>query len=423
MQGSATHAPLSLASIRGTMGNWVYYSAVMPISELAKRVSYAEEIHTNRGLSEMIQRKLSGKRAEEISRYLADRPDRFFNSLVIAFYGGPPTWFSGSINISALKSAGESFDVEDIRECGVEMGVLQFKGTERLFALDGQHRLSGIKSALKSNKLPLGDCVPVIFVAHSNTADGIRRSREIFTTLNKEAKKVGVGDIIALDENDPAAIVTRMLVEGDSGLCGEKVAYKQTESINPAVDVKCVTTIANIYFSLLNIFRAFKYPSKSIKQIAALPRPDDSDIATLLDLAQKYFGAIGVNFPSFGEAMSDRQSIVNVIAQNRHSNGGHLLFRPVGITILTNIVSRIKATSPDLGIEKCVEQASSIPVELQQPPYRDVLWETKTSRMRPKGKQAIIQILSHRLNLPISRGSYEKTKLEYAELTGTTLNE
>lgn len=407
---------LSLPAICGKMGNWTFYSSVMPMVELAKRVNYAEEIHTNPGLSEMIQRKLSGKRANEICRYLTERPDRFFNSLVIAFYLGPPTWLSGSITPSASSEVENSFDIEDIRESGSRLGILQLNGNEKLFALDGQHRLSGIKSAHKKGLLPVDDCVPVIFVAHNNDKAGIRRSREIFTTLNKEAKKVGVGDIIALDENDPAAIITRMLVEGDNGLSGGKIAYKQTESIDPRIDVNCVTTIANIYFSVLNLFSAFYYKSKTIREIAALPRPEDDVILKLFGLANSYYIAIGKYFPEFGEVMGAKDGVADIISKNRDKTGGHILFRPVGITIFTNLVCQVKSRNSKLSVEECVERVSCIPVALKEKPYRDVLWEPRTLKMRPKGKKVIIDLLGHGLELPPGK-QYKRSVEEYEALT------
>ena len=403
------------------MGNWIFYSSVMPMVELAKRVNYADEIHTNPGLSEMIQRKLSGKRANEICRYLTERPDRFFNSLVIAFYDGPPTWFSGAITATASSETEKSFDIEDIRESGSRLGVLQLHGNEKLFALDGQHRLSGIKSAHKKDLLPLDDCVPVIFVAHVNNREGIRRSREIFTTLNKEAKKVGVGDIIALDENDPAAIVTRMLVEGKGGLSGGKITYKQTESIDPRTDLKAVTTIANIYYTVLNLFKVFYYKSITIREIAALPRPGDDVIKELFELADNYFVAVAKCFPEFGEAMRAKMDITAIIAKNRDANGGHLLFRPVGITILTNLVCQAKTRYPKLSIQKCVKRVATIPVDLKGKPYRDVLWEPRTSKMRPRGKKVIIDLLGTELGLPAGK-HYRSSAEEYEALTNEKYN-
>ena len=365
----------------------------------------------------MVQRELSGKRADEIFTYLTKRPDRFFNSLVIAFHDGPPTWFSGSVIPQKLSRNQNTFDVEDIRESGAQFGVLQFTGTEKMFALDGQHRLSGIKIAKKKNALSANDCVPVIFVGHSHTEAGIRRSREIFTTLNKEAKKVGVGDIIALDENDPAAIITRMIVEGKSGLSGKKVAYKQTESINPKNDLECVTTIANIYYSALNLISVFHFKNLSRKEVAALPRPDNKEIKQLYNLAQRFFTKTGKCFPEFGKVIDATVGVAEIIAENRNDAGGHLLFRPVGITILTKLVCDVKEQRQALSLEQCIEVVSKIPVKLDKTPFRNVLWIPRNSKMSPQGKNIIIDLLREALGLPKGK-SYDISAREYEELTG-----
>ncbi|MDB5459188.1 MAG: hypothetical protein JWO72_929, partial [Caulobacteraceae bacterium] len=61
-------------------------------ARIGARVSYADDIHQSPVLSEFIQRSLEGKRAGHIAEYLAKTPDRFFNSLVLAVYGGAPEW-------------------------------------------------------------------------------------------------------------------------------------------------------------------------------------------------------------------------------------------------------------------------------------------------------------------------------------------
>lgn len=399
------------------MGDWVYYTTVVPIKEVSLRVHYAKEIHTNPGLSNMIQRKLSGKRSEEIHRYLADREDRFFNSLVVAFYDGPPTWFPGTVRPPSDPKTKDEFDIEDIRESGSILGILHLSGNEKLFALDGQHRLSGIKLAHKKGDLRSEDAVPVIFVGHSNSPSGTKRSRVLFTTLNKEAKKVGVGDIIALDENDPAAIVTRLLVESGFMLSGTKVAYRQTESINPKTDKNHLTTIANIYYALLNIFSSFHYTEKSIRQIAALPRPSDEVIAQLFNIASTYFKELGKHFSPFGEVLELDGDISGLIAQNRGQKGGHLLFRPVGITIATNLICQNKRINPKSSISHCTKKISNIPTQLDQEPYKHVLWDPRTQRMRPKGKKVIIDLLAQEIGITGGR-SIGRSLEEYQALTG-----
>ena len=91
-----------LPALRGVMGDWVYYSCLMDLRELAERVSYAREVHKNHRLSDMIQRQLQRGRTAEIAKYLTTQPERFFNSLVIATYGGQPNWHA----LSEVRSKG-----------------------------------------------------------------------------------------------------------------------------------------------------------------------------------------------------------------------------------------------------------------------------------------------------------------------------
>jgi DNA sulfur modification protein DndB len=81
---SARKATLVLPALRGVMGDWVYYSCLMDVGNLAKRVRYAEEVHKNDSLSKMIQRRLNSDRSTQIAEYLRSQPERFFNSLVVA---------------------------------------------------------------------------------------------------------------------------------------------------------------------------------------------------------------------------------------------------------------------------------------------------------------------------------------------------
>lgn len=66
------------------------------------------------------------------------------------------------------------------------VGFLTLTGQEKLFALDGQHRLAGIKKAVKDglDNDPY-DELSILFVGHKDTQRGLERTRRLFTTLNK----------------------------------------------------------------------------------------------------------------------------------------------------------------------------------------------------------------------------------------------
>ena len=248
-----------LPALRGVFGDWVYYSCLMSVIELSSRVSFATELHKSKKLSEYIQRSLKESRQRKIADYLASQDQRFFNSLVVAVYGGSPEWYEAS----ELKAETSKVNVEEIPEntrCSI--GFLRLNGKEKLFALDGQHRLSGIKLAVEETAIPLEDELPVIFVAHRKTNAGMERTRRLFVTLNKTAVAVPKRDIIALDEDDVPAICVRWLVERHQYFSEDKIAFNETSNL-PVDDRSSFTSIVALYDSLLAIFTCSP-PSPSI---------------------------------------------------------------------------------------------------------------------------------------------------------------
>lgn len=167
---------IALPALRGVMGNWVYYSCLMRLDEIAGRVRFADEVHSNKLLSDMIQRQLKRGRGDQIADYLETQEERFFNSLVVATYGGEPNWHG----LSDIRSKSNK-DLRDLGEDTISsIGFLTLRGDENLFALDGQHRLAGIKKAIKGNiEQDPYDELSVIFVAHKDTSKGLQRTRRL----------------------------------------------------------------------------------------------------------------------------------------------------------------------------------------------------------------------------------------------------
>ena len=102
---------LYLPALRGFFGDWVYYSCIMPLATISKMVNFADELHNSKNLSELIQRTIKKRRGNEIASYLTNEKERFFNSLVVAVYGGAPSWRS-----IGIVSSHTDVKVEDISE-------------------------------------------------------------------------------------------------------------------------------------------------------------------------------------------------------------------------------------------------------------------------------------------------------------------
>ena len=135
---------------------------------MAERVDYVTRIHKSTQLSDLIQRELKEGRSREISLYLEKEKEKFLGSLVVAVYGGDPEWNQASLTPAADKVNREAITDDALNS----VGFLKLSGREKLFAIDGQHRLSGIKTALEGGLNIEEEEVNILLVSHKNTKIG-----------------------------------------------------------------------------------------------------------------------------------------------------------------------------------------------------------------------------------------------------------
>ena len=176
------------------------------------------------------------------------------------------------------------------------VGFLTLRGDEELFALDGQHRLAGIKKAVKDGLQEDDyDDISVIFVAHKETQRGLERTRRLFTTLNKTARPVSKGDIIALDEDDVMALSVRWLIEETELFSGQRVAFVASNNM-PSTNTTSLTTIGNLYDVLTILFSSAKTDLKKKRADLQRVRPSDDELHQYFVLAESFFVAMRDNF-------------------------------------------------------------------------------------------------------------------------------
>src|SRR5438105_1205706 len=169
---STTHpSQLHLPALRCRMGDRGYFVTAMRFQEIANWVKDVAEVHSSKKLREWIQRRLKDEHAREISQYLLNEEARFFNALVIGVYGGDPQW--GPLNVADPRKELASIDKERISE---SVGILTLTGKEKLFPIDGQHRVAGIKKAVVDNPELGPEEVTVILVGHGRTEQGMVRT-------------------------------------------------------------------------------------------------------------------------------------------------------------------------------------------------------------------------------------------------------
>ena len=378
---------LLLPALRGIMGDWVYYSCLMSLDELSSRVDYAGDIHKHTRLSEMIQRRLDGVRSIQIADYLKEQPQRFFNSLVVATYGGSPNWYP----LDEIRDSTENQDRLDglTQEVVESVGFLALGGDEKLFALDGQHRLAGIKRTIKDGiEQDPYDEVSVIFVAHEATSQGLERTRRLFTTLNKTARPVSKGDIIALDEDDVMAICVRRLIEDTDLFTDDRIAFVATNNM-PVRNRTSLTTIGNLYDVLAILFTNSKFDLKKQRSDLQKVRPNDSELDAYFDCAKSYFDCLRRHCGELEEffAAADTE---DVVSKYRGPHGGNALFRPIGLEIYTRIIAGLTKSTP---LDQAVELVSRLPRNLDDEPYVGLMWDRSNGTILGGHKVTLREIL------------------------------
>lgn len=399
-----------LPALQGNLGSWLYYATLMRIGDVAERISYASEIHRNTRLSEMIQRRLDdNKRAADIERYLLQTDDRFFNSLVVGVYGATPQWHPFQINVRTKAHDLANMVPEDQ---GI-VGYLELTGNERLFALDGQHRLSGIRKAIEKNKDFAAERVSVLFVPHEISAAGLRRTRSLFVAINKKAVPVAKRDIIALDEIDLAAIITRRLVdEGRLFARGQVDLDRFTASI-PA-GAEALTTIGNFYDVVKLAIGEVIGNKKSAELVqASRIRLAETRIDHYAQATRKYLEALIALDPELDKAMRAK-NFGPLIAAGRERDRSRVLFRPIGLTIFTKVIAHL---CREHSLARALKIAKRIPLELSAQPFAGIIWDPVRNRMTTANANLCVSLLLYMLG---EMPSDQRLRERYAFIKGVS---
>lgn len=400
---------MKIPVIRGIIGDWVYYSGVMTFKQISDNVTASiNDLYKTTCLDELLQRALTSN-YESIRDYILKDQERFFNAVILAIYDGNPQWLEVEFN-------------EEESEY-TNVGFLQFSGEEVIFPVDGQHRVAGIAAAIADNPALAMEQVPVIFIAHSNDDQGMKKTRKLFSTLNRRAKPVGQNENIALDEDDISSIITRDLVQ-DFPLCmGTNIVNslgKQIQSSNE----EAFTSLITLY-QCVELLVKHKLGERGIKgkrySDYKLYRPNDDEIGELKAYILDVFEA----FAEHTDVIREYMSLTGATKAQRFRNsaGGNLLFRPIAITEYFEAAYLLCQRGGASTYAEAFRLLNSVELDIAKQPWLGLVWDG-TKIINRASKTVIRTLLLFMANASVmSQHEQEKLISDYASSINSSYEE
>jgi DNA sulfur modification protein DndB len=374
-------------AMRSVMGDREYFISVMTFSDIKDWVKPIDEIHERKEFKTWLQRVLDPKHTEKIATYLCTQNQRFFNAIVVGIYRGELDWFPVTFDTS------EKFN--ELEQQGANKGTLGFlklTGDEEIFAIDGQHRVEGIKRALEMNNEVGDDQQCVIFVNHKTDDDGHKRTRRLFSTLNRYAKLVSRGDIVALSEDDSFAIVTRRLAEEYEYLKNGYAEFTRETNI-PPTNKSCVTTMLALY----EMVRTLAVSKSAERKKLEIGPPGESKIDQIYKDHCDFWDALRKYIPEIKE-VTNVPVTEEIAGKYRRTDGGHILFRPNGQIPFAKAVRILMDAGAS--VSDAVEALSKVPLQLNSKPWLEVLWDESKGNVITKNSVLAQNLLLYMVGFP-----------------------
>jgi DNA sulfur modification protein DndB len=372
----------------------------MKIKDVVKRiitVSESEELYT-KNINEILQREISSVRIRQLKEYLNNNSEHFFSSIIVAIFHGDPKWSDFDLE-PYFSVDNKILDSETTEFIENKLGVLSLSGDEIIFALDGQHRIKGIREAFKQNESIGEEDVSLIFVVHDH--DNKERTRRLFTVLNKYAQKPKEAELIVLDEDDAAAIITRRLLDTHE-ILRMKNAISNSNSPNlPSNDFCSFTTL--VMLNRINKIILANY------KIDYTKRPKDNVLNEYYQVCSMFWDYFFNQFPQIqrfiqGEnVMFEKGDLYN----RNNQTGGSLLLRPVGQKIFAQIYNAFNEKGQ---LEQLTAKIPYLDFNLNGPLCKYITWNNK---ILPKSESLQKRLLFYVLGLFPDESIHDDLKSVY----------
>ena len=377
--------PWTTPALRGLIGDWIYYSAVISAEQISKHIVPFHKIRESKSLEDYLQRTLK-TRVNGIAKYLQTHESRFFNSVIVGIFGALPDWHE--LN---LEKVVQNLDDTTSYNLQQTLGMLSFSGAESMFAIDGQHRVEGIKRAFEADPTRFSeDQYTVLFVAHRDDEAGKVRTRRLFCDINKNAVSVSPGDKVIIDEDDLCAVTTRRFyVEYPAFKLGQEIAVTERKE-------DLVEKGTDRFTSLLALYTVAQKLRKLVRVQPNKLEAAQENVVSLTKVMENFFDFI-IQYEPTLQAYFQQGGIDLTEQRLKNKN---LFFRPVGLEVLARVyvdahrVSKLKNFADGL---KNLNFANPGGV------FDQVLWTSGKIKAGAKERNAACDLLLYIIGLLDSR--------------------
>jgi DNA sulfur modification protein DndB len=342
-----------------------------------------------------------------IKNYILNQEERFFNSLVLAVYDGQPQWVEVEMNFGD--------------EYYYNMGFLELNGNEKIFPVDGQHRVEGIKAAIAENPELAKEEISILLIGHKKDQEGMQKTRRLFSTLNRYAKPVKLNDIIALDEDDTVAIITRDLLENSKLFTGKRTSLSEQKGISE-FDKYSITSIITLYEANQELYKYFirkKYninPTKIVLYEKKRYRPNEVELNEFKSLCFNFWR-------DFEESSEDIKKYISIEIEparefRKNITGGNLLFRPIGLFPFIQATIDLSQRT-NMEFKEIFKGLNKQNLIINEKPWKNVLWNDVEKTMIMGNRSLTKLLLMYKFKPSVlSNNELQNLKKKYGYLIG-----
>ena len=174
----------SFPAVKGVQAGREYYITMVPLKLLSKLFPSEDDIVAP---EHRAQRRINETRIPEIKKYILENRDTYVFSALSASIDGEFSFVSSNDD---------------------NLGTL-FVDMDSIFLInDGQHRKAAIESAMLEDETLKNETISIVFFADN----GLARSQQMFTDLNKHAVKTSNSLATLYDSRDALAVATRKVI-------------------------------------------------------------------------------------------------------------------------------------------------------------------------------------------------------------------